>query len=406
MSAQKKGPRVLLGALADQGLSSATNLGLSLLAGRALGPDGLGVVFLGFSVYLLCLGLARSLITEPLITTSTSSEELHWQNTADARRLTVTAAALASLLIAALGLALGGRYGRALLIFAPWLTPAVLQDYWRAILFRESREVAGVVNDATWLAVMVLGLPFALTARTDWAVTGVWGAGALAGAILGYVQVRIPARAGKAWVWWRTDAWPLGGWVVARGLVYNASTTATMFLLTAVLGIAAVGGLRAAQTIYAPTSLLGPAIGLAGLPALSRAIKLGGRDSRKLALRLSLVALSLTAGYLTLMAIGGSSILPILYGQDFSDFSDLLIPLGAGQIAGVGAMGYVLLLKAQRRGKPLFLTVIVRSAALLVLAPLGALLLGLEGAAWALAIVSLVGTLNVVITARSWEPPL
>ena len=33
----------------DQGLSSATNLGLSVLAGRFLGEAGLGVAFLGFS---------------------------------------------------------------------------------------------------------------------------------------------------------------------------------------------------------------------------------------------------------------------------------------------------------------------------------------------------------------------
>jgi hypothetical protein len=36
----------------DQGLSSATNLGISILAGRLLGPAGLGVIFLGFSTYL------------------------------------------------------------------------------------------------------------------------------------------------------------------------------------------------------------------------------------------------------------------------------------------------------------------------------------------------------------------
>ena len=48
---------------ASQGASSITNLGLSLLAGRLLGPSSLGAIFVGFSVYLLAMGFLRSLIT-------------------------------------------------------------------------------------------------------------------------------------------------------------------------------------------------------------------------------------------------------------------------------------------------------------------------------------------------------
>jgi hypothetical protein len=51
----------------DQALSSATNLGIAILAGRLLGPAGLGVIFLGFSTYLFALSFVRALITEPFV---------------------------------------------------------------------------------------------------------------------------------------------------------------------------------------------------------------------------------------------------------------------------------------------------------------------------------------------------
>src|SRR6187200_1175798 len=51
----------------DQGLSSATNLGLSVLAGRLLGEAGLGVTFLGFSACFLSLSIVRGFVTAPFV---------------------------------------------------------------------------------------------------------------------------------------------------------------------------------------------------------------------------------------------------------------------------------------------------------------------------------------------------
>jgi len=51
----------------DQGFSSATNFALSVLAGRLLGPTGLGAVALAFSIYTVALVLQRSLLTSILL---------------------------------------------------------------------------------------------------------------------------------------------------------------------------------------------------------------------------------------------------------------------------------------------------------------------------------------------------
>ena len=50
----------------SQAFSSGTNFGLSLLAGRMLGPTGLGHLFLGFAAYLVALGTLRGLLDRAL----------------------------------------------------------------------------------------------------------------------------------------------------------------------------------------------------------------------------------------------------------------------------------------------------------------------------------------------------
>src|SRR5438046_10694865 len=64
----KPRPRTeLVWGVIDQGFSSGTNLALSILAGQLLGPGGLGVIYLAFSMYLLALSFLRAAITEPFM---------------------------------------------------------------------------------------------------------------------------------------------------------------------------------------------------------------------------------------------------------------------------------------------------------------------------------------------------
>src|SRR5262245_10437117 len=117
MSRARAGKELAWGG-ADQALSSATNLGLSILAGRVLGASGLGTVFVGFTAYLFALSLMRGLITAPFVvgTTVGTAEE----RDATARRcitLVLCAAAATTALMYALGSVLPDPLGRGLLLF-------------------------------------------------------------------------------------------------------------------------------------------------------------------------------------------------------------------------------------------------------------------------------------------------
>src|SRR6476659_10134888 len=132
----------------DPAISSGTNLALSILAGRLVGTAGLGVVFLGFSMYLLALSFMRGLVTQPFVV-ATSALEKREQDAATRACMTlvIVMAAAAAVLMAIAGLVVGDPLGRSLLIFAPWAGAELVQDQWRYVLFRDQRGSAAAFND-------------------------------------------------------------------------------------------------------------------------------------------------------------------------------------------------------------------------------------------------------------------
>src|SRR5689334_22988803 len=182
----------LLWGVADQAASSATNFGLSVLAGRLLGSAGLGVVFLGFSLYLLALNFVRGLIMEPFVVATSAMSEADQQDATRACTILVAiAGAATSVLMAIVGVVIGHALGRALVIFSPWAGVAMLQDHWRSVLFRDQRARAAAVNDSVWALGMLAMLPFAFAFRDDWVVVSTWGVGAAVAALAGGWQVRL-----------------------------------------------------------------------------------------------------------------------------------------------------------------------------------------------------------------------
>ena len=388
---------------AGQAFSSATNLALSVLAGRALGPSGLGRVFLGFTAYLVVLGLHRALLVEPLIA-STSARDPMDKHVSAMRALTVSAsfAIISSAIIGCAGLWLGGATGRGLLLVVPWLLPCLVQDLWRWILFRDDRPAAGALNDGTWLITMAIVVPITWAIRSDWAVISAWGVGAFAGAVLGFLQLSVrPSHPWSAWRWWRAQAWPFGRWVAGAVVLSNVLGNATVFVVSALIGAAALGGLRAAEAVFAPLTLVIPALALPGLPALARAPE--PHLQRRLAWRYSGLALVAVIGYASVMLLGGTRILPLVFGSEFRGFSHLLGPIGAAQLFTAAGLGVSLMLRARQRGAALLVSRVIGGGLALALTAAVARPLGIAAVAWAAAAGACVTTLVQWATANSSE---
>ena len=327
--------------------SSAKNLLLTLIAARALGPDGLGIVVLGFALYLFAIGLNRALIVEPLIVLS-SGVEPSARRSQDHLALTMTLSigAVLSVILVGVGLLVPGAIAEAMLVFGPWIVPALLSDFWRSVLFRDERGVAGTAIDVAWLAAMALALGAAWPIGTTWAVVAAWGIGALASAITGFflTELRPGSLRGSA-LWGGREAWPLGRWLMAEQLVYHVNVQGQTLAIAATLGSAAVGGFGAVLTVYAPLSVLIPAISVSGLPAISRAVRLSITSARDWAIKLSAIGVALTLGYVASMSLLGKGVLSTVFGTEFESYEDLILPVGLQQVLGVATLGAVLLLK-------------------------------------------------------------
>jgi O-antigen/teichoic acid export membrane protein len=390
---------------ADQVFSSATNFALTIIAGRWLGPSALGVVSLGFSAYVLSVIFQRALITEPhTVVTANLPLEERKRLSRRAVTMSLTAGITIGSLLVVIGLILGGPVGRGFLIFGPWLPFTLLQDLWRYVLFRDNQNARAVTNDASWVIGMLVSMPLAYAIHTDWAVVGSWGFGAAVAMAVGFFQTKIiPARPTGTWSWWRRENWPIGKWFAADRLASNLGTQGTVFILAPLLGAAALGGLKATNSVFAPLSVLGPSITLPSLPMMTRTYQQSARLARSTATRLSLIVTGLTALYTVFLAAGGGVVLAFLFGNKFRHFTNLIVPTAAGQLMAAAGIGFIVLLKASKRGRPLVTAHIISTVGTLIVTPILAVRYGVVGAAWGLAIGY--GLESVALILLAWRLP-
>ena len=393
--------------LVDQGFSSATNFGLTVIAGRLVGPKGLGVVYIGFSLYLFVLSFQRALITDPLVVSSAPLNATRREAAGRAAlTLVLTAGVVATALMLLLSRVVPGPVGRGLALFAPWMVLALAQDFWRALLFRNGKGAAAALNDGIWVASMVLVVPIAWWTRSEWAIVATWGVGASLGGLLGFAQTRMrPARPGVAWRWWREEASTLGRWLGLENALLAAQGQVLIIVLAAVLGARDLGGLRAVEAVFAPMSLVGEAMGLPGLPILSQSLATSFTAARRWAVRLSLITVALVLAYLLVAGSVRTQLLSFVFGDSFDGFGYLVLPIGFAQLVFAFGSGFWLLAKAASRGRALVFARGIGSATALVAASTLASVYGLMGAAWGLALGTCLGSgLISLLTRRDVGP--
>jgi O-antigen/teichoic acid export membrane protein len=370
--------------LIDQSMSSLTNFGLALLAGRSLGPRGLGVISIAFAAYLLLLGFQRALVTDPIVVASASwNAEARREAAQSALTIVFFGSLLVALTMAGVGWIVAGHIGHVFVLFGIWLVPALVQDFWRSMLFRDRRGAAAAANDGVWVLVMALASVSLWGFHSEWSIVGMWGLGALAGAVLGSLQMRIkPERPARAWKAWVRSAWPLGRWLGLESIAYVLGAQGVILLLATVISTKDIGGLRATQAIFAPLSLIGPALALPGLPALKLALEASPGSARKLALKLSFLTAGLTTLYLAAVGPVGPWFLRTFFGPGFGSYGSLIVPIGLGQVFSAWALGLVLFLKVTGRGRAILATRALGSAAALLATWGLATSSGVVGGAW------------------------
>lgn len=391
--------------LVSQVASSTTSAALAILLARSVDAEAFGAFGIAFAVFALVVGMTRAVVTTPLLVH-------HSAASAEAQAGPVRSCAGASL---AVGLGAGAlcliaasiasddlRVALALVGLA--LPGVLVQDAWRQALFTAARPRDAAVNDVVWAVVQLALAAVVLatgTAGTATLMAG-WGAGALAGALLGVRQ--------------------LGGWPLLRGalpwarrashtglrlggeyaLVMGAHTLVTL-ALGAVAGLAATGAVRAAQTLLGPLQVVVSATASFVVPALARRRATCGAAG----LTERAVTTSLATGGLAVAFVGALLLLPdpwgeALLGDSWSGAASVLLPLGVLAVAVGASQGAVLSLKALARADLLLRAATVFAPLVLLGGVSGALVAGAVGVAWATAGAQVLHTALVwVVAARA-----
>jgi O-antigen/teichoic acid export membrane protein len=324
----------------DQGLNSAQNFALLIIVARGSDPREFGAFSVAIAAAMLIVGLGKSVFGQ-------ASLILLGSRSTDARDLAGVVLFLATVLglgssLVLLGLSeiITGDVSVFLLLLALTIVPLVLQDVARYLLIGKGNATGAILADAAW-TIAWLGLVIGASAHEPsaadhflfWASTSSFGA--LAGMALLRPRISLHAIRAESRKMMQFSRPLFFEWVCV-----NASVQSVVFALAAILGLAATGGLRAAQSIFGPVNTLLNAVEIVFVAEFAALTSRRGIAACKvLAVRVgascTLIATVVAATALLLPDGIGTW----LYGETWYLTTPVLIPIALQRIFGAAAIG-------------------------------------------------------------------
>jgi hypothetical protein len=324
--------------MADQGASSLSNTVVGIFAARALTSDGFGAFGLAWVAYFMALGACRALVGEPLLSLYSSEERAsRAARVPHVLGATLTVSVLSAAVASAVGFVLDGPASSALLAFAVVSPVVLLQDMWRFVYIIDRAGMA-LALDMAWLISVCVVLALApADAGAAWFVIA-WGLSALP-------ALAIAATVDRKTLGW---PWPLFGWLrheratsgrfFGEYLSVQAGQQITLAAVSGIAGIAALGAVRASQILYGPLNTIHRGIYLAVVPDGART-RADPPRLRRLAVRASALIVVAACGWMLVALAIPDGLGEQLFGDSWSDGSDLILPMGLAMIAGSAATG-------------------------------------------------------------------
>ena len=378
--------------IADQAVSSITNLALGIVVARSLGAADFGAFSLAWVTYSVILNLSRGLATDPLTVRYSGPRDDRWRSGVQRAASTATALGLVIGAVCLLiGLGIGSLVGSAFVALGLTLPGLLLQDSWRMAFFAAGKGQRAFANDVVWGIFLVPAMLIASAVGTTFGFVFAWGAAAMAAAVFGCIQTRL-VPSGSGIVSWIREHRDLGPRYLVENVSDSVCAQLQMYGLGAISGLAAVGAVRGAQLLLAPVAALRMGISLMAIPEAARILKRWPRRLQTFCMVLggSQAAASLLWGA-GLLFILPSSVGELMLGEIWPSASALIVPTTLALAAGSlfdGALVGLRALGASRRSMPLR---IGRAVAWVTGGIVGAFLDGAAGSVWGTAIVMFLG---------------
>jgi O-antigen/teichoic acid export membrane protein len=381
--------------VADQGVSSLGNFAFSILMAKALSPSDFGAFTIAWVTYGMILNASRGLATDPLVVRFSHTDVASWRAAVRASTGTAVSVGLVSgLLCVAIGSVLPEPVGTGILVLGLVLPGLLLQDAWRFAAFAAGRPVLAFVNDVVW-AVLQSGVALALLVSDTASVATAslaFGGTATVAALVGWIQLRVAPHPGLVRQWLVTQRS-----LAARYAIENTSISGArqlrMSLLGVIVGLAAVGQVRAAEILMGPFMVILMGIAQVAVPEGVRVLK---RSPHRL-IRFSLLLGSVQATAAVVWGLLMFVLVPrglgeLLLGDLWPGAYALLLPVLVNMAVGCfesGAQTGVRALGASRHS----LAAQLSNAALYVVGGVGgAVLDGARGSCWGVAAATTIAT--------------
>jgi O-antigen/teichoic acid export membrane protein len=323
--------------IADQGVSSLSNVVVVIIVARSVSATEFGAFAVALIVYQFCLGLCRATVGDPLLSQhshESAAQRAHLVPRMVGSVLTVGLALAAVVLT--IGVLLSGPAGTALVALAFVLPFVLLQDLGRYV-FIIDRPSAALAIDVAWLAAVAVALPLAPAgAGVGWYVI-MWGFAGGVGALLASV-IEHPSPRTIRPIAWLVDERGTVSRYIGEWISLQLAGNLTMLVVGPIAGLAALGAIQAVQVLYGPLNTLHAGIYLAVVPEGARI-----RDNPSRLQRLMVAATGLIVGaaavWMVACVVMPGSVGRALFGASWARGSDLVVPMGLAMIVSSTATG-------------------------------------------------------------------
>jgi O-antigen/teichoic acid export membrane protein len=381
--------------LGDQAFSSLTNFALGIAVARTVTTAEFGAFSLAFATYLLAMGMANALASQPLVVRYSTATEERWRDgTRSATGMALVVGVLSGLGCLVVAVVADGALSRAFLALGIAMPGLLLQDTWRFAFFTRGRGASAFVNDVVWALVLfpVLGVLLHLGLTDVLWLVAAWGVAGMAGGLVGMHQARIVPRPAGALAWWRQHRDQSANFVGEFAAV-SGSKQGSVFGIGAVAGLAPVGALRAGEMLLGPLLVLFNGIYLIAVPEAARLLQHSLR-------RMLTALVALSAALAAAAALAGAVLLALpdsigeaLLGETWALAVPVILPLAVANVLHGAISGSIIGLRALEAANHSFRARLVMSVLAVVLGVGGAAVAGAVGAAWGTVGSALVGTI-------------
>jgi O-antigen/teichoic acid export membrane protein len=390
--------RVVTLTVIDQGASSISNFGLSVLVVHGSGAREIGVFAIVITTYTLGQGLVRSLTSDCLLTRSGAEAGLRARFERAGYLFAFLLAAGLSLVMLAISAFVDRSFAIPFIIFAISFPLMALQDFSRYIGISRQDPGYALGLDVAWIVLFVaaaIGLRLAGLQSLPW-LFGAWtSAGALVGlwTVPAFLSVRNGIQTLRFWI---ASEWSVGSRFAGQFLIGTFGAYGVLYLLVLVLSIGAIGLIKVDQLALAPVLVLFAGVQSALVSIVSKRLREDRHQATRF-LHIGAVLMTLTMALWTLAVyVAPTKAVADLFGPTWVQARPYMLWIGLATSIGSVSQAYLIGLRAMRYAKELLRLVVVMAPFLVVLPLGGAAVWGIRGSAVGL------GVFYVIFAVLAW----